>query len=420
MIAAVPAGRRRRPVARAAATCRPRRPDRPRRLPRDRRVRGARDGRSPSDPTEVIREVTDSGLVGRGGAAFPTGRKWEAVARQPASPAPPGLQRRRVRARNVQGPRADRGRSVRVDRVDDDRRLRHRLRARLGLPPRRVPARARHAGGRARRGARAAATSATTSSAPGSRSTSRCSAAPARTSAARRRRSSTRSRGSAASRATSRRSRSRSGCSASRPSSTTSRRSSTSCRSSPAAGRRSPRSAPKGRRVASCSACRARSPGPACSRSSSAPRSRELLELAGGVRGGARLQAVLLGGAAGGFVGPDDLDLPLDDGGRASRRARRSARASCSCSTTRSTWSTSCAGSRRSSATSRAGSACRAGSAPCARRRSSPASPRVRVAGDLQLFRDLAKVMRDASICGLGQTAPSAIESAIDRLGVFR
>ena len=37
-------------------------------------------------PTEVIREVTDSGLVGRGGAAFPTGRKWDAVARQPARP----------------------------------------------------------------------------------------------------------------------------------------------------------------------------------------------------------------------------------------------------------------------------------------------------------------------------------------------
>jgi NADH-quinone oxidoreductase subunit F len=27
--------------------------------------------------------------------------------------------------------------------------------------------------------------------------------------------------------------------------------------------------------------------------------------------------------------------------------------------------------------------------------------------------------MRDASICGLGQTASSAIESAIERLGVF-
>ncbi|MFB7275426.1 NADH-ubiquinone oxidoreductase-F iron-sulfur binding region domain-containing protein, partial [Streptomyces sp. NPDC056244] len=37
-------------------------------------------------PAGVIREVTDSGLVGRGGAAFPTGRKWQATASQPAHP----------------------------------------------------------------------------------------------------------------------------------------------------------------------------------------------------------------------------------------------------------------------------------------------------------------------------------------------
>ncbi|MGW6544305.1 NADH-ubiquinone oxidoreductase-F iron-sulfur binding region domain-containing protein [Streptomyces massasporeus] len=37
-------------------------------------------------PAGVIREVTDSGLLGRGGAAFPTGRKWQATASQPDRP----------------------------------------------------------------------------------------------------------------------------------------------------------------------------------------------------------------------------------------------------------------------------------------------------------------------------------------------
>ena len=37
-------------------------------------------------PEAVIKEVTDSKLMGRGGAAFPTGRKWDAVARQPVRP----------------------------------------------------------------------------------------------------------------------------------------------------------------------------------------------------------------------------------------------------------------------------------------------------------------------------------------------
>jgi NADH-quinone oxidoreductase subunit F len=37
-------------------------------------------------PEAVIREVTEARLLGRGGAAFPTGRKWDAVAHAPAHP----------------------------------------------------------------------------------------------------------------------------------------------------------------------------------------------------------------------------------------------------------------------------------------------------------------------------------------------
>lgn len=38
-------------------------------------------------------------------------------------------------------------------------------------------------------------------------------------------------------------------------------------------------------------------------------------------------------------------------------------------------------------------------------------------AADVALLREVGRAMRDASICGLGQTAWSAVESAIDRLG---
>ena len=40
--------------------------------------------------------------------------------------------------------------------------------------------------------------------------------------------------------------------------------------------------------------------------------------------------------------------------------------------------------------------------------------------GDLSLLREIGQAMRDASICGLGQTAANAIDSAIVRLGVFQ
>ena len=57
----------------------------------------------------MIDEVTASKLVGRGGAAFPTGRKWEAVAAQPAQPHYLVCNADESEPGHVQGPGADGG-----------------------------------------------------------------------------------------------------------------------------------------------------------------------------------------------------------------------------------------------------------------------------------------------------------------------
>jgi len=41
-------------------------------------------------------------------------------------------------------------------------------------------------------------------------------------------------------------------------------------------------------------------------------------------------------------------------------------------------------------------------------------------AEELALLREVGQAMRDASICGLGQTAWNAVESAIQRLDAFK
>ena len=175
------------------------------------RARSARD--------QVIDEVTASGLVGRGGAAFPTGRKWAAVAGQPAQPhylvcnadeSEPGTFKDRVLMEGDPFAVVE-AMAIAAFAVGAEKAYLY-IRGEYPLAEARIAnAIAATRDGRAR--------SATSTSSSG--------AAPAPTSAARRPPSSSRSRASAASRATSRRSRSRSGCSASRPPSTTSRRSST-------------------------------------------------------------------------------------------------------------------------------------------------------------------------------------------------
>ncbi|MBO0715154.1 MAG: NAD(P)H-dependent oxidoreductase subunit E [Acidimicrobiales bacterium] len=148
----------------------------------------------------------------------------------------------------------------------------------------------------------------------------------------------------------------------------------------------------------------------------------QALELAGGVAGGGPLRALLLGGAAGSFVGPDRLDLPLtfedtraanlslgsgvvmvfddtvDLGPIVLRIAQFFRDESCG----------QCV-------------PCRVGTVRQEELLHRLSSGRTlgTVDDELALFEELAEVMRDASICGLGQTAVGAARSAIVDLGVF-
>jgi NADH-quinone oxidoreductase subunit F len=145
---------------------------------------------------------------------------------------------------------------------------------------------------------------------------------------------------------------------------------------------------------------------------------RDLIELAGGVKGGRDIRAILLGGAAGVFVGTDSLDMPL------TFEATRAAGATL--------------GSgvimvfdesvdlvdtlRRIAQFFRDESCgqcvpCRIGSVrqeELLARLAAGSRVRDRDA-ELVLLKDIGQAMRDASICGLGQTASSAIESALRR-----
>jgi NADH-quinone oxidoreductase subunit F len=141
-----------------------------------------------------------------------------------------------------------------------------------------------------------------------------------------------------------------------------------------------------------------------------------LLDLAGGVVGD--LVSVLVGGAAGSFVGPDRLDTPLTfDASRETGIGVGSgvvmpvvADADLP------------AVLRRIAAFFRDESCgqcvpCRVGTV-----RQEEALHRITAGGSVQaelaVLADLDRVMRDASICGLGHTAGSAVQSAI-RIGML-
>jgi NADH-quinone oxidoreductase subunit F len=149
---------------------------------------------------------------------------------------------------------------------------------------------------------------------------------------------------------------------------------------------------------------------------------RSLIALAGGVAGTGKLQAVLLGGAAGGFVSPNELDVPLSFAG------------------TRAIGSTLGSGVvmlfddsvdlrqilLRIAEFFRAESCgqcvpCRVGATRQqeALQRLVARRPIGSVGQEIRLLQEMAQAMRDASICGLGQTASSALLSGISRWSLF-
>ncbi|HSL97413.1 MAG TPA: NAD(P)H-dependent oxidoreductase subunit E [Candidatus Deferrimicrobiaceae bacterium] len=142
---------------------------------------------------------------------------------------------------------------------------------------------------------------------------------------------------------------------------------------------------------------------------------RELLDLAGGVRGGRSIRAILLGGAAGTFVGPEALDTPLTfEGTRAIGAALGSGVVMVFDET-----ADLIGALRRIAAFFRDESCgqcvpCRVGTVrqeELLARLVDGVEVRTREE-ELALLADVGRAMRDASICGLGQTASSAIESA--------
>jgi len=150
---------------------------------------------------------------------------------------------------------------------------------------------------------------------------------------------------------------------------------------------------------------------------------RELIELAGGVAGSGRLQAVLLGGAAGSFVSPDELDTPFTfEGTRAIGASLGSAVVMLFDDTVdlRKILLRIAAFFRDESCGQCV--PCRVGTVRQEESllRLARGRPLSSVRTELGLLKEIGQVMRDSSICGLGQTASSAVESALRRWPVFQ
>lgn len=145
----------------------------------------------------------------------------------------------------------------------------------------------------------------------------------------------------------------------------------------------------------------------------------ELIALAGGVPGGKSIQAVLLGGAAGMFVGPDKLEMPLTFEGTRAAGATLGSGVVLVFDKTVDLGDTLA----RIAAFFRDESCgqcvpCRVGTVRQEElvQRLRSGRPLGTRADEQELLKEIGQVMRDASICGLGQTASNAIESALAAL----
>jgi NADH-quinone oxidoreductase subunit F len=148
---------------------------------------------------------------------------------------------------------------------------------------------------------------------------------------------------------------------------------------------------------------------------------RELMQLAGGLLEGRTLRAVLLGGAAGSFVTPSQLDVPLSFEGTRAIGATLGSGAVIVFDDTADLEQVLLRIARffRDESCGQC-VPCRVGTVrqeEALKRILSERDQSLREM-DIALLSDIARAMRDASICGLGQTAASAIGSAVIQLKI--
>ena len=148
----------------------------------------------------------------------------------------------------------------------------------------------------------------------------------------------------------------------------------------------------------------------------------KLLDLAGGLRRGRKIKAILLGGAAGGFIGPNELDLPLSFEAARERGVTLGSGVVAVFDQTVDLVDTllRIAQFFRDESCGQC-VPCRVGTVRQEEALHRIALKRTRgtVKDEIALLEEISTVMKDASICGLGQTAASVVQSAVTRLKLF-